>query len=203
MRDVAAAPRGGRGHERLINCAQQNRSPRGATATVRPFMRSFACLILLVSVAGCPKPREDSLEPNDSPEQATSLPLDTPLTARAIQFNPDVFVTPLQGGQGQLLNYLFESLGGDEECMGFTVTAPDGTNLYEDTNFTCAKGPQDTIRVPGANLVFTRDIGYSLVVPATATGNYFLTIEQKPQADNVFPFFTDYRINAHVVGSAP
>jgi hypothetical protein len=164
----------------------------------------FIALIgLCLAIAGCPRVDDDALEPNDSPDQATMLSLDTPLTARAVQDNPDVFAIDIQVGGGTTLSELqfeFETLGGDE-CATFAVTAPDGVTLYRDTNPFCSRAFYNPEKVPAAMLDFRPGEGYTLTVPAQISGRYALTVNENGQVDNVFDYFWDYRLTATLTGT--
>ncbi len=170
-------------------------------------MRTIGFIILTglcLMGAGCPRVPEDALEPNDAPEQATSLSLDTPLTARAVQGNADVFAIDLEivgGTTLARLQFEFENLGGDDECATFTVTAPDGSTLYRDTNPFCSRAFYEVDQVPSATLEIRPDEGYTLTVPAESSGRYLLTVNERGQVDNVFDFFWDYRVTATLPGA--
>lgn len=158
--------------------------------------RALCSLIVLfpLVLGGCPRP-EDSLEPNDSPSTATRLMLGVPTQGRVIQGNRDVFV--VAAGPNVTLVFEMTSLGEEEEdCVAFSLIAPDGTTLYEDHRLYCRAGVELPTQVDGAGLTQEEGIGYELSAPAAAAGDYVLTLTELGEVDNLFDYSWQYRITA-------
>jgi hypothetical protein len=157
-------------------------------------------ILLLSSVAGCPKPPDDGFEPNNSLAQATELTLDSDFKARAVQGNPDVLSITLNeriGNESRQLEFDLSTIGG-ELCPAFIVTAPDGSMPYQDTHHFCSRAFATPITLPGASLTQQDDGSFILGVLAPDAGTYFLTIDEKGEADNVFDYVWSYQVTPHV-----
>ncbi len=162
----------------------------------------FAIGLFALLLCGCPRfPRmEDGFEPNDTREMATTLEVGVPITARAVQGNPDVF--KFMADPGELLIFTLESLG-EEDCVAFTVTGPDGTELFADQHFFCGdRGFEPPLTVNGVGLNMGMEDRYVLSVPADAGGDYFLTINELGEVDNLFDFSWLYRLTVTTTGLA-
>jgi len=152
--------------------------------------------IVILPLCGCPGfPRpEDGLEPNDTKETATMLEVGVPVEARAVQGDPDVF--RVSAGPARLLILTLESLG-EEDCAAFTVTGPDGTELFADQHHFCGdRGYEPPVAVAGADLNTETEGRHVLSVPAEVGGDYFLTINELGEVDNFFDFSWLYRLTA-------
>lgn len=157
-------------------------------------MSLIAVVPLVVGVCGCPRV-DDALEPNDTAQTASPLVLGEPLTARVVQGSPDVFAIAV--GPGETLIFTLESLG-EEECAAFTVTGPSDVLLYADQAGLCSLLGEEEFQVDGASLTPLADFGYELRVPAEIAGDYFLTIVELGQADNIFTFSWHYRLTVNL-----
>jgi len=160
----------------------------------------FAIGLFALLLCGCPRfPRsEDSLEPNDTRDTATTLEVGVPITARAVQGDPDVF--RYTAGPGELLIFTLESLG-EEDCPAFIVTGPDDTELLADQHFFCGDRSFDPpFLVNGASLNTEMEGRYVLSVPTDAGGDYFLTINELGEVDNFFDFSWLYRLTVTTTG---
>jgi len=139
---------------------------------------------------------DDTLEPNDDLEHATIITAGQAVTARANQWNADVFVFNSEG-KGTIV-FSMQSLGG-EDCAAFTVTGPDSEILYQDSGRFCSsKGDYPAVKAKGVELIGVEDFGYEINVPANKAGAYYLQIYERSQADNIFPFSWDYRLTATI-----
>lgn len=156
-------------------------------------MRSVRLLIcvLMLATCGCPRPQDDSLEPNDDASNATGLAPGTSVEARAVQDNPDVFA--IEAGPGSELTITLETLSG-EVCPWLSLEAPDGTMVYADRHRFCSRTGSAPLAVPGASLEQRADDSFVLSVPAAAEGTYLLTIRELGHADNLFDYAWHYRV---------
>ncbi len=156
----------------------------------------LAIALLALPMCGCPRfPRpEDSLEPNDTTETATALEVGVPVTARVVPGNLDIF--KIAAGPGEMLVFALESQG-EEDCAAFTVTGPDEAELFADQHLFCGDRDFDApITAEGAVLDTGTEGRYMLSVPAEVAGDYFLTIKELGQVDNIFDFSWLYRLTA-------
>jgi hypothetical protein len=170
-------------------------------------MKTFvlcAVTILTLSLVGgmlsCrPSARpDDALEPNDDFEHATILTAGQAVTARANQWNADVFAFNCEA-KGTIV-FSLQSLG-HEDCAAFTVTGPNGEILYQDSGTSCSdRGPWEKPAMQAEGVKFTevKDFGYEIDVPANTVGTYFLQIVERSQADNILPFSWDYRLTVTI-----
>ncbi len=159
--------------------------------------------LLALPMCGCPRfPRpEDNLEPNNTTETATELEAGGPVDARVVQGNLDVF--KVTAGPGEVLIFTLESQG-EEDCAAFTVTGPDENELYADQHFFCGGRDFDApVAVEGASLDMSAEGIYVLSVPANVAGDYFLSIKELGQVDNIFDFSWLYRLTATTTELAP
>ena len=163
---------------------------------MRTTRTTLSSLLGLVLLAGCPGPREDdALEPNDNFEQATRIELGEAVEGRANQDNPDVFVVAVEAGVS--LEFSLEDRG-LENCPSFQVHDPNELELLgQDPSSDCL--PDETRTVEGASFEETGEGGYRIVVSAELAGDYYLTIIEGSEADNIAPFGWDYRLTASLV----
>jgi glycine cleavage system aminomethyltransferase T len=139
---------------------------------------------------------DDTLEPNDDLAHAIVLSAGQVVTARANQWNADVFV--FSSEEGRTIVFSMQSLGG-EDCAAFTVTGPEGEVLYQDSGSFCSsKGEYPAVKAEGVEFKAVEDSGYEIIVPTSTAGNYYLRIYEQGQADNIFPFSWDYRLMATI-----
>ncbi len=150
-------------------------------------------LVGLLLTAGCPQPRDDGFEPNDSPETATVLQLNDPIQARTVQDNPDVYAVEAPAGS---LVFRLDTIEG-QVCPAFTVTAPDGTILFRDTHRFCSRTGSTPDAIPGVQFGVD-DAGYTLRVPAQTAGRYVLTVRELGYADNIIDTFWEYTLTAGI-----
>ena len=118
-----------------------------------------------------------------------------PVDANAVQDSPDVFA--FSAGPGQTIVFTLEDRG-EDDCAAFTVAAPDGSALYQDTNRFCGRDFSTPITAPGASLQSPPGGGYILRIPAAMQGRYLLTVDERGQADNVIDFRWLYRLTATI-----
>ena len=159
-------------------------------------------LLMLALIAGCPlRPADDALEPNDTAEQATPISLGQTVSARAVQNNPDLFSVIVPPATPSTptgsLEFVIEPRGG-VDCPSFVVTGPDGTLLYQDTNYYCGRQYSPPVTVDGASLTIQPGIAYRVRVPVTTPGAYLLTINERGEVDNVFDYYWDYQLTANL-----
>jgi len=150
--------------------------------------------LLALPLCGCPRfPRpDDELEPNDTRQTATGLELGVPVTARAVQGDPDVF--RIVSGGGELLIFTLESLG-EEDCAALTVTGPGDVELFADRHSFCGdRDYEPPFAVNGAELNTGMAGIYVLSIPADAAGDYYLTINELGEVDNFFDFSWLFRL---------
>ena len=168
------------------------------TITQLPFFRNMRVALLVITVGlclgGCPRP-DDLLEPNDTLATATPLEPGIPITASVAQSTNDVFTVEAMAEQTVL--FRIESLD-FEVCPMFSATGTDGTILYEEPLTRCRRfDPIDpTIQVEGSSLTIIRDEAFELRIPAAIDGNYFITIFEGGEADNIFDYNWAYRLTA-------
>lgn len=163
--------------------------------------RVFIGFCVVLAIAGCKKARpDDALEPNNNFQSATVLTAGQTLTGRANQGNVDVFA--FKSEARRLIVFSLQSIG-MEDCAAFTVTAPDGGILYQDSDSFCDKTRERAVRAAGVRFAKVKDFGYEIRVPAETAGTYFLSINERGRADNIYPFSWDYRIKADVIESRP
>lgn len=151
---------------------------------------------LFVLLSGCRFPRDDDeLEDNDTLETATVLVANTPIEARCNQGDKDVFRfdCPRTG----TLVFRIEHRG-LEELPSFTVTAPDGRDVYRDGSFITRRRARPELIEPRARMDESTDGIYQIRVAPAEPGPWFLTIEEMGAADNHFLFAWDYRVSASV-----
>lgn len=153
---------------------------------------ALCCLPLLL--AGCRS--NDSYEPNDTIETATAVMQGIEVLATVGQDNPDVFSIQAPAGK----TVVFSLTGkGREECPEFAVTGPDGKTLYQDQRGFCGDPPLLAESNDGGVAVSGKaGKGYELRVPAKAAGMYYLTVKERKQPDNTFPYSWDYALTAKV-----
>ncbi len=165
--------------------------------------KSVLCMLTilalsLVGTLGCrhfTRP-DDALEPNDDPKHATILTAGQAVIARANQWNADVFVFSSEGKE--TIIFSIESLGG-EDCAAFTITGPNDEILYQDSGNLCSsKGDYPAVKAEGVQFRGVEDFGYEINVPANIAGAYYLQIQERSQADNIFPFSWDYRLTVSI-----
>jgi len=163
--------------------------------------KSFLCTLIilalsLVGILGCrhfARP-DDTLEPNDDFEHATILTAGQAVTARANQWNADVFVFNSKGKEK--IVFTIQSIGG-EDCGAFTVTEPNGEILYQDSGRFCSsKGDYPAVKAEGVEFRVVEDFGYEINVQAYIAGAYHIQIYERSQVDNIFAFSWDYRLTA-------
>jgi hypothetical protein len=148
-----------------------------------------ACLVL--ASAGCRK--DDALEPNDTYETATLLQSGNEALATAYQNNPDVFSIEVPAG-GTLVFKL--SSRGHEDCPEFVVLGPKEDTLYQDEEGLCTDPWKAKVQKPGVSASGGRGAGYEFRISAKEAGKYYLRIQERRQADNLFGYSWDYSLTA-------
>jgi hypothetical protein len=151
----------------------------------------------LAGACSCNEPRpDDGLEPNDDFEHATRLTPGMPIEGRANQDDPDVFA--VEAGPDEVLLFVLEDRG-YENCPTFLLHDPAGHELLgQDLASNCGVSLAETRLEPGVELRELDDGGYEIQAPAVAAGDYFLTITEDGEADNIAPFSWDYRVTVTV-----
>lgn len=163
--------------------------------------RRLALPLATLLLTGCVHARDDdALEPNDDFAKATRLSPGDAVEGRANQSNPDVFV--VAAGPDQLLVFALEDLQ-YEKCPAFRVHGPGGRELLgQDPSSNCSVPASETRLEPGVVLREQDNGDYEIEIPATVAGDYFLTIIEGSEADNIAPFSWDYRVTA-TLSAAP
>ena len=142
-----------------------------------------------------PPAPNDALEPNNSLAEATILEFDTPLKARSVQGDPDVFLVSLEASSTVI--FKVATVADDNKGrLSFTVTDADGF-LFE--------GRPENCRVARSS----ENAGVTLSPEAVANacylrlsvskaGTYYLTLIDRGEADNIFPTHWDYQVEAEL-----
>ncbi len=163
--------------------------------------RRLALPLATLLLTGCVHARDDdALEPNDDFAEATRLSPGDAIEGRANQGNPDVFV--VAAGPDQSLVFALADLQ-YENCPAFRVHGPDGRELLgQDPSSNCSVPASETRQEPGVVLRELENGDREIEIPAAVEGDYFLTIIEGSEADNIAPFSWDYRVTA-ILGPAP
>lgn len=153
-------------------------------------------MAVVLFISGCPRP-DDGFEPNDTLATATMLELGVPITASVAQSTYDVFV--VEAMAGQMILFRIESLE-FEVCPLFTATGPDGAILYEEPDTRCRRFDtiEPAVQVEGASLTIIQDEAFELRIPTATDGNYYITIFEGGEVDNIFDYNWSYRLTATV-----
>lgn len=155
----------------------------------------IALLTALLALPACRFPRaDDSLEPNNDLVGATRLIAGETVQGRANEGDADCFAIEVSA-PGTLVFQLADL--GHEDAAAFTVSGPDGSDLYRDRRFRGRRMGDAEVAAAGASLRRTEQ-GYELRVPAATPGRYHLVIEEQPAADNLLAFSWDYRLRVDV-----
>lgn len=149
---------------------------------------------LLMPLAGCRF--NDKFEPNDTYETATPLTSGNEVPATVGQDNPDIF--SIEAPAGKTAVFRLRPIA-HEDCPQFTVMGPGEKTLYQDKQAFCGAPPwMAQTKADGVVVSGTKGSVYELRVPAAEAGRYFLKVQERKQADNVFSFSLDYSLTAHI-----
>ena len=156
-------------------------------------------LAMALGCDGCPRP-EDDLEPNDTLDEATRLEHAVPVEGRVVQDNADVFAFESDTQYIDQWTLVPRMHGMDENCVTFTMHAPDRTLLFEESFFECpGRTVGDADSQNGVTLRVRADGAYDLYVDVAVVGqrgDYYLTLIELAQSDNAFAFSWDYELTA-------
>lgn len=157
--------------------------------------RSGLLLGLTLATAAClPRP-DDRLEPNDSRGEAVTLQPGVAVEARANQGDPDVF--KVAAGRGRTLNFELQSLG-LEDCPAFRLEGPGGRVLYADGRARCRRMGKPAVQQPQVTFEIVAGFGYRLRALTPAAGDYYFTVIEGSDADNIFSYSWDYRLTVSI-----
>ncbi|MBU2572664.1 MAG: hypothetical protein KKH28_01120 [Elusimicrobia bacterium] len=152
----------------------------------------IAGFCLLLPSAGCRY--NDAFEPNDTYETATPVMAGVEILATVGQDNPDVFSIEAPAGKTIIFKL---SHRGHEDCPEFTVQGPNETTLYQEQHGFCGDPPwMAETQAKGVLVSGKRGSGYELRIPAGEAGKYYLRIQERKQADNLFSYSWDYSLTA-------
>ena len=164
-------------------------------------MRRFKILSgflgLLLMTFSC-APQDDAFEPNDSFTQATALSLGKAIKALVLQNNSDVFSIEAQAGQKIVF-----TISAEEERAPYNVdfSLQDAKgNVWQ--SFDCYRVENCELQEANINITRSKDgavLAFELSQEVNASGLYYLTIRQNPDADNMFAYYWRYSISSNTV----
>lgn len=160
---------------------------------------AISVFCLLLPCASCRY--NPSSKPHDTFETATALTPGVEVLDAVGQDTADVFF--IEAPAGKTVSFKLRSRG-HEDCPEFTVVGPRQRTLYQDRHGFCGDPPlMAETQAEGVSVSGKRGAGYELRVPAEEAGKYFLRIQERRQADNLFPYRWDFGLTALLESLGP
>jgi hypothetical protein len=141
------------------------------------------------------RPDDDHLEPNDTIASARMLDRGTPVKARSVEGDPDVWT--FAATRGEHLTIVVTPAAQFHEVL---VADPSGAVILADVHGHRAPADgdfaphRDSVQGPGVTLTSPYGEPLRVGLEAAATGTYAVRLTQLSAADNMFWFKWDYTI---------